>query len=137
MVELELENASNSPRDKMRVLSIGLFAALGALFRWWLTLIIDPLFPILRFGVLASNIIGCYLVGIVLGLKCNISSDTLWLGLTVGFLGGLTTFSAFSETTINLFLKHQYLFGGINIVLNLAGSLVAILLGFYTIKCLS
>lgn len=58
-------------------------------------------FPI---GTLVVNIIGCLLIGLFLGLseKQNLISPELRLFLTIGFCGGFTTFSSFTNDNIQL-----------------------------------
>ena len=54
-------------------------------------------------GTLCVNIIGCFLIGIILGLSGKGVLNTAWTPLlTTGFLGGFTTFSAFSHQTVTL-----------------------------------
>ena len=58
------------------------------------------------YGVLAVNIAGCFIIGLLGGLAAshgwfNPASNTRAL-LFVGFLGGFTTFSAFGFDTFNL-----------------------------------
>ena len=53
-------------------------------------------------ATLIVNTIGCFLIAVVCQLALNMASfsPTLRLALTVGFLGGLTTYSSFAyETT--------------------------------------
>jgi CrcB protein len=57
----------------------------------------DGVFPS---GTLAINIIGCFCIGL---LAKMVTHDVLRLTLITGFLGGFTTFSAFSLETFNLF----------------------------------
>lgn len=53
-------------------------------------------FPV---GTFLVNIIGCFLIGIVLGMleKSAVMSTTMRLLLVTGFCGGFTTFSAFAD----------------------------------------
>ncbi len=58
------------------------------------------------YGTFAANIIGSFIIGLVLGLALkynSISSNTI-LFVAVGFCGGFTTFSTFAYE-IHLFLK--------------------------------
>jgi len=84
---------------------IGIGSFFGGVFRYLLSLLIQTKittnFPL---GTLAVNIIGCFFIGIVLGIfeKGQISHE--WkLFLATGLLGGFTTFSAFSGETFMLF----------------------------------
>jgi CrcB protein len=57
-------------------------------------------FPV---GTLAVNIIGCFLIGIVFGLFDRGQISHEWrIILATGFLGGFTTFSAFSNESFML-----------------------------------
>ena len=79
-------------------LAVGGGAAAGAWLRWWLGVLLNPVFPTLPFGTLAANLIGGYLIGIALGVFDNFQAlpPEVRLLLATGFLGGLTTFSTFS-----------------------------------------
>ena len=75
---------------------IGLFASFGAMLRYFLVLLFPFNFFIMN-GVLVANIFGCFLIGVVLYLdsQYQIMSQAIKLGIIVGFLGSLTTFSSF------------------------------------------
>jgi len=60
----------------------------------------------------------------------------LRLAVTTGFLGGLTTFSAFSAETVGLLLRRDFLLSGAIIGLHLIGSLTMTLLGVYCVRAL-
>lgn len=64
-----------------------------------------------------------------LSLSTDIISPDLRLFLTTGILGGLTTFSTFSYETINLLNSGAYIWGIINIVLNVLLSLIGVVVG--------
>lgn len=76
-----------------QILLISFGAVLGALSRWQLGVWLNPLISQFAFGTLLANMIGCFLIGIALGLNLQESSKLL---LITGFLGSFTTFSAFS-----------------------------------------
>jgi len=87
------------------ILFIGTGSFIGGISRYLLSLLIQArtvsLFP---FHTLTVNIVGCFFIGIVLGVfdKGQISHE--WkLFFTTGILGGFTTFSAFSSETFILF----------------------------------
>ena len=56
------------------------------------------------YGTFAVNVIGAFIIGLVmeLSLRGSFVSQELRIGLTAGFLGGFTTFSAFSYETWRL-----------------------------------
>lgn len=84
--------------------SIGIGATLGAWLRWVLGLWLNPLLPLLPLGTLAANLFGGYLMGIALAWLLPHPSlpVELRLALVTGFLGALTTFSAFSAEAMAL-----------------------------------
>ncbi|MDR0306241.1 MAG: fluoride efflux transporter CrcB [Chitinispirillales bacterium] len=91
------------------IFAVGIGSFIGGIFRYLLTLLIQTKstanFPS---GTLIVNIIGCFFIGIVIGLfdKGQISNE--WkLFLATGVLGGFTTFSAFSNETLTLFREGQ------------------------------
>lgn len=60
-------------------------------------------------GTMTVNIIGSFLIGIVFGLFDKQQLSPEWnLFLAVGILGGFTTFSAFSNETLNFLKSEQY-----------------------------
>lgn len=88
--------------------------ALGGILRYllmtWVNRLCGEAFP---WGTLAVNVLGSFLLGLVLGAG-NTTADS-WLTLqgahafsAIGFCGGLTTFSAFSLQTLNLVSKQQW-----------------------------
>jgi fluoride exporter len=50
------------------------------------------------YGTLLVNVVGCFLIGLVMqaSLRTTAISPTLRMTLTTGFMGGLTTYSAFN-----------------------------------------
>ncbi len=55
------------------------------------------------YGTFTANLIGCFLIGILMGMyhKGNLSQELIFL-LAVGFCGGLTTFSTFAFELMEL-----------------------------------
>lgn len=77
-------------------------------------------------GTMLVNIIGCIAIGFLsVRLESSAISPVHRLALTVGLLGGFTTFSSFSLNTLQLlFERHFYL-----AVVNVVGSVVLCLAG--------
>ncbi len=74
---------------------------IGAVLRYLITQTASKLLgaQYLYVGTFFANIAGCFIIGYIFGLtmqKAAVISPELKLFLTVGFLGGLTTFSTFS-----------------------------------------
>ncbi|MSQ05286.1 MAG: fluoride efflux transporter CrcB [Nitrosomonadaceae bacterium] len=118
------------------VAAVGVGAALGAWLRWWLDLILNPIFPLLPFGTLLANLVGGYLVGIAVEYSFYNAalSFEARLFIITGFLGGLTTFSTFSSETVLLLLREQYGWALAMISSHLLGSLVMTVLGIFTVR---
>ncbi len=106
-------------------------AGLGALLRWGFSLWLNPVFPTLPLGTLASNLVGGLLVGIAtafFGQHAGIAPE--WrLAIVTGFLGGLTTFSTFSAEVVTLLARHEYGWALGTAALHLAGSLTLTAIG--------
>lgn len=119
-------------------IAVGGGAALGAWARWGLGIWLNHLMPSLPLGTLAANISGGYLIGLALAwfaLNPGISPEVRLL-LVTGFLGALTTFSTFSAESVDLLQRQQYGLAAAHVVLHLAGSLLATVLGMWTLRLL-
>jgi CrcB protein len=83
------------------------------------------------YGTLIVNLVGCFLIALVMELAINISSfpENLRLGLTAGFMGGLTTYSSFNYETTHLFESGAATTGLLNIGLTVAGCAITGVLG--------
>lgn len=106
---------------------------IGATLRYWIYglagKLLGPEFP---YGTLFVNIVGCFTIGFLMSVfeERFIFEPALRIFLTVGILGGFTTFSTFSFETIALLRDGSYFIGGINIVATFVGTLVLAWAGF-------
>jgi CrcB protein len=120
--------------------TIALFCAGGGLTRYylsgWVYSLLGRSFP---YGTFAVNIIGAYLIGLImeLGLRSTFIPDALRLGLTVGFLGGLTTFSTFSYETFSLLEDGQFLVAFANVLASVTVCLLFTWFGIITVRTLA
>lgn len=105
----------------MNILLVALGGAAGSVTRYLVTLGAAQAFGThFPWGTLAVNIFGSFLMGLVIALgahRLQVSNEMRLL-LTTGFLGGFTTFSAFSLDFALLFERKDYLLAA----LYLAGS---------------
>jgi CrcB protein len=120
--------------------TIAVFCAGGGLTRYylsgWVYGLLGRAFP---YGTFAVNIIGAYFIGLImeLALRSTMISDTLRLGLTVGFMGGLTTFSTFSYETFKLMEDGQFVVAFTNVLASVMVCLLFTWLGIATIRTIS
>jgi CrcB protein len=117
------------------VLAVSLGAAVGAVARWQLGLWLSSPGALLPWGTLAANLVGGYLIGVALGVFQALPAlDPMWkLLLVTGFLGGLTTFSAFSAEVVDFLTQGRLLLAMTTALLHVAGSLLATWLGLKTV----
>ena len=120
------------------ILSVGAGAAIGAWLRWWLGVVLNPLFPTVPLGTLAANLVGGLLMGVAMEMLTRHAwvSPEVRLLITTGFLGGLTTFSTFSAEIVTLLLRKEYLWGAIAIAGHVVGSLAMTILGILLMRAL-
>jgi CrcB protein len=118
------------------ILAVGSGAAIGAWMRWFLSVMLNPLFPTVPLGTLCSNLVGGLLMGFAMELinRHAILSLEMQLLATTGFLGGLTTFSTFSAEIVTLLLRKEYLWGSVAIALHVVGSLAMTILGIWMVR---
>ncbi len=111
-------------------LLVGLGGAAGSMLRYVFYLFITTKqFPYATFAV---NIIGSFIIGLVLALSLKDQSfNNNWkLFLATGICGGFTTFSAFSLENITLLQNEKYFTALIYIVASIVLGMVAAWLGF-------
>lgn len=122
----------------MQVLSIAIGGAAGALLRWCLGLLLNPIFPTIPLGTLVANLVGGFLIGIMVALvqAYHPLPELIRLGVITGFLGGLTTFSTFSAETVHLFSTKSYFFAFTAIVAHVGGSLLMTILGIFSVRAI-
>lgn len=115
-------------------------AGIGGVLRYWgsnyVYKYLPPTFP---YGTLAVNILGSFIIGIVMFyLDANeLINQDIRIFLTVGFCGGLTTFSTFSFETINFLKEKELLFAGLNVLSNVLITLIVLFVAYKFSKLLS
>ena len=115
-------------------LAVAAGAALGGLARWQIGLWLNARHAQLPLGTLAVNLVGGLLIGAALVLLAR-PEQALWrLLLVTGFLGGLTTFSAFSAESLGLLQRGQWAWAAAHAGLHVLGALAAALLGAWLVR---
>ncbi|MFT3721787.1 fluoride efflux transporter CrcB [Pseudorhodoferax sp.] len=110
----------------LAILAVFSGAGLGALLRWWLSILLNPIFPTIPMGTVSANLIGGLLVGVSSAYFNHHSGlpPEFRLLVITGFLGGLTTFSTFSVEVVTLIGRHEYAWALGAASLHLGGSLL-------------
>ncbi|MDO9023379.1 fluoride efflux transporter CrcB [Zwartia sp.] len=118
----------------MNFVAVAVGAVAGAWLRWGLGLWLNRHEATLPWGTFAANMLGGYLVGLVLGMvAAHPEWPPFWrLLLVTGFLGALTTFSTFSAETIAFIEEGRFGMAVSYSGLSLAGSLLLTYLGLLT-----
>ncbi len=82
-------------------------------------------------GVIVVNIVGSFLIGAFVVLAAQRSLTHLSPLVVTGFLGGFTTFSAFSLEAVTLFERGQTGAAALYVVISVVGSIAALFAGLW------
>ena len=119
------------------VLAVAAGGALGSLARYLLSGQVGRLLGIgFPWGTLAVNILGSFVMGVLvelLAVRWSVSPE-LRAFLTVGILGGFTTFSAFSLEVVLLLERGQTVAAAAYVVASVALSVGALFLGLQLLR---
>ena len=118
-------------------LVIALGGAFGSVLRFWIGTGIDTavskggvIFP---WGTIIVNITGCFIIGFVFTISTGegrlLLSPLTRNFITIGILGGYTTFSSFSWQTLSLAQGGQWMGAAANVLLSVVLCLVGVWLG--------
>ena len=113
--------------------SVGVGGGLGALARYYIAGWIQPAGAAFNWGIFIVNITGGFLMGLIVeasALKLNLSPE-LRSFLTVGILGGYTTFSTFSLDSALLLQKGQYALAAAYVIGSVVLSIAALFAGLW------
>ena len=117
-----------------RTLAVAAGGAIGAVGRYWISGWISRLtaqhpFP---FGTLSVNMVGAFVLGLVMGATMSgrfLINPTMRIFLTIGCLGGLTTFSTFTYETLEGLRAGDFRIALVNVGVSVIVGLCAAWLG--------
>ena len=118
------------------VLAVGVGGGLGALARYYIASAIQSVGSAFPWGIFVVNISGGLMMGLIVeasALKLNLSPD-LRAFLTVGILGGYTTFSTFSLDSALLLQKGQYMQAAAYMIGSVVLSILALFAGLWIVR---
>lgn len=120
------------------ILAIGTGSFIGGILRYLLSQSIQAKFlSAFPFGTFLVNIIGCFLIGLAFGLADRGNLTNEWRHfLATGLIGGFTTFSAFSNETVNLLRDGQLGYATIYIASSVLLGILATFIGITIIRLL-
>ncbi|MBM3570223.1 MAG: fluoride efflux transporter CrcB [Alphaproteobacteria bacterium] len=122
------------------VVAVAIGGAIGSIARYWFVgqagRLLGLEFP---WGVMGVNILGSFIMGVLveaMALKWDVTPE--WRAfLTVGILGGFTTFSAFSADVAVLIGRGDWTAAGGYVIGSVALSILALFGGLWTVRALA
>ena len=116
----------------MKILLVAIGSGLGGVLRYLVPCWIGAAkgFP---WATLTVNVVGLLLIGLLSGLLARhggSSAESIRAFAVVGFCGGFTTFSTFSNETFRLIESSQWLSAVAYVSLSILAGLAAVFLGY-------
>lgn len=120
------------------ILAIGSGSFIGGVLRYLISLAVqERILSTFPYGTMTVNMVGCFLIGVVFGLSDRGNMTQEWrLFLATGVMGGFTTFSAFSNETVNMLRDGQLVYALIYVAGSILLGITATFLGISIIKFL-
>jgi CrcB protein len=110
----------------MNWLYVFIGGGLGSMARYWIGHLLKDLRCSLPVSTLTANLFAALMIGVLYFSGVKTRQEQWWLLLASGFCGGLSTFSAFSLETLELFRSGSYMVAVLNIVLSVTCCLLLI-----------
>ena len=108
----------------MTVLWVAIGGAVGSVLRYWVS---DPINQrVAPWGTVVVNLVGTFALGLLIGWFGRRASDSaVRVALSVGLLGGFTTFSSWAVETVDLLSTGRIVTAMANVFVPLAIGLLA------------
>ena len=120
----------SGPALGLQALAVGGGAAIGALLRWLAGLWLNAQWNGFPLGTLLVNCVGGFIVAIALVWFTRSPDELMRLLVVTGFLGGLTTFSAYSVESLMLLQRGLWGLAAAHTLAHVGGALACAVLGF-------
>jgi CrcB protein len=121
----------------VNLILVGVGGMLGSMLRYWLSGVAQRSFSgSFPLGTLTVNVLGCLVVGAFWSLveyRQWFTPETR-IFVTIGILGGFTTFSAFGYETFALLRDGQHAAAILNVLANVLVGTLAVIVGWVAAK---
>ena len=116
-------------------LLVFLGGGLGSALRYLVASAMNQYSKVLPFGTFTVNILGCLLIGMILGYaqKENTLTSNQILLLATGFCGGFTTFSAFANENLELIKNGEIFNFSVYTIGSVLIGILAVCIGYYAV----
>nr|WP_298790948.1 fluoride efflux transporter CrcB [uncultured Allomuricauda sp.] len=116
-----------------QVLLVFLGGGLGSALRFIISRPLNTVLQNFFLGTFLVNIIGCLLIGVILGLSVrnNLLASNTTLFLATGFCGGFTTFSAFAFEKHSLLKSSELFHFSVYTITSIVVGIIAIAIGLW------
>ena len=114
-------------------LLVFLGGGLGSALRYLVASVMNQYSKVLPFGTFTVNMLGCLLIGMILGYaqRENTLTSNQTLLLATGFCGGFTTFSAFANENLELIKNGEIFNFSVYTIGSILVGVLAVFIGFY------